>query len=181
MSRHFNNIMELYIIEDYKDIYPDLKGSMLTDELIKDCFQQYGLERPQVRRTPKGKPYADFCAGTDTPEAERKVHLSVSHSKNIFVCIIAENPVGIDVQHRTRASADKIAARYFTGEEKKYMDEHGEKGFFTLWARKEAYSKLTGKGLEEIMAGASVLNRKDVCFTDLQLEDGVWCSYCMGI
>jgi len=170
MSRHFNNVMELYIIENYKERYPDLKGSDLTNELIKDCLTEYGIQDPKVLRTAKGKPYV-----------ESDVHLSVSHSGDYFICIIADKPVGIDVQERKSNKASKIAERYFSDLEREYVEENGENGFFTVWTRKEAYSKMTGEGLAEIIRGTEVLDRDDVIFTDFHLGDGIWCSYCISI
>lgn len=181
MSRHFNNVMELYIIENYKDRYPELKGSSLTDMLIKDCLKECGVKKPQLLRTDKGKPYIERGSScTSENEKSQDLHLSVSHSGEYFLCIIADRPVGIDVQERKDSNAEKIANRYFTDLEKEYVKENGENGFFTVWTRKEAYSKLTGEGLAEIIRGTEVLEREDVVFTDFQLEDGVWCSYCIG-
>ena len=97
MSRHFNNVMEIYIIEKYKERYPQMKGSELTDVLIKDCLEEYGGQDPQILRTTKGKPYVELC---DT-------YLSVSHSGEYFLCIIAERPVGIDVQERKNSNSDR--------------------------------------------------------------------------
>ena len=171
MSRHFNNIMEVYIIEKYKELYPELSGRDLTDALIMGCLEAYGVQEPQVLRTPKGKPYIDLC----------KVHFSVSHSGELFAFIAADRPVGIDIQARKGSNADKIAERYFSDREKEYVKENGEAGFFTVWTRKEAYSKLTGEGIAEIIRGTEVLDREDVEFTDIRLEDGVWCSYCMSV
>ncbi|MBQ2845848.1 MAG: 4'-phosphopantetheinyl transferase superfamily protein, partial [Firmicutes bacterium] len=156
MSRHFNNVMEIYIIEKYKERYPQMKGSELTDALIKDCLEEYDVEDPQILRTPKGKPYVELC---DT-------YLSVSHSGEYFLCIIAERPVGIDVQERKNSNSDKIAERYFTEREKSFIRDNGENGFFTVWTRKEAYSKLTGEGIAEIIRGTEVIDREDVVFTD---------------
>ena len=167
MSRHFNNVMEIYIIEKYKERYPQMKGSELTDVLIKDCLEEYGVQDPQILRTPNGKPYVEI---SDT-------YLSVSHSGEYFLCIIAERPVGIDVQERKNSNSDKIAERYFTEREKSFIRDNGENGFFTVWTRKEAYSKLTGEGIAEIIRGTEVIGREDIVFTDFQLEDGVWCSY----
>ncbi|MBQ3610974.1 MAG: 4'-phosphopantetheinyl transferase superfamily protein [Firmicutes bacterium] len=146
-----------------------MKGSELTDVLIKDCLEEYGVQDPQILRTTKGKPYVELC---DT-------YLSVSHSGEYFLCIIAERPVGIDVQERKNSNSDKIAERYFTEREKSFIRDNGENGFFTVWTRKEAYSKLTGEGIAEIIRGTEVIGREDVVFTDFQLEDGVWCSYCI--
>lgn len=168
MARHFNNIMELYIIENYKEYFPDLKGRMLTDELIKECLDDYGVQTSQVLRTEKGKPYI-----------EDNIHLSVSHSGTYFVCVISELPVGIDIQEKRKSNIYKIAERYFTDKEREHIEEYGEEGFFMLWCRKEAYSKFTGNGIAEMMKGTDVLERDDVDFTDFLLEDGVYCSYCI--
>ena len=179
-SRHFNNAMELYILENYKEIYPELKNRSLTDKLIEDCLIEYRVKDFKLSRTAKGKPYIELCKKSETLEEGCKVHLSVSHSEGIFVCIIGDKPLGIDVQHRRKVSSAKIADKYFTETEREYIKKYGEDGFFKVWTRKEAYSKLTGKGLEVIMSGASVLDRDDVEFTDIQLEDGILCSYCVA-
>ena len=162
--------MEIYIIEDYKEKYQELKGRELTDKLIKDCLEEYGIENPIVHRTAKGKPYI-----------EGDVHFSVSHSGKYFVCVIADKNVGIDIQIQRKADTKKIAARYFTEEEIRLIEKGEEEAFFYIWARKEAYSKYTGKGLQEMMQGTPVLNREDVEFIDFQLEEGMWCSCCIEI
>lgn len=180
MSRHFNNVMEIYIIEKYKERYPQMKGSELTDALIKDCLEEYSVEDFHVMRTPKGKPYVELRRSSEAEFSQsEKLHLSVSHSGEYFLCIIADRLVGIDVQERKNRNSDKIAERYFTEREKSFIRDHGENGFFTVWTRKEAYSKLTGEGIAEIIRGTEVIDREDVIFTDFQLEDGVWCSYCI--
>lgn len=163
-------MMKLYIIENYKDMYSELSGSELTDKLVTDCMADYGIQNIDICRTSKGKPYT-----------EADVHFSVSHSGSYFVCIIADCPVGIDVQERRKAAVSKIAGRYFTESEQEYISAYDEDGFFRLWTRKEAYSKLTGDGLAELMRGTDVLCREDVDFTDFQIEDGVYCSYCVAV
>ena len=56
-------------------------------------------------------------------------------------------------------------------------DDSGSR-FFTLWTRKEAYSKYTGLGMEQIMKKEPVPDDREVLFTDLRLEDGCYCSIC---
>ena len=86
------------------------------------------------------------------------IYISASHSKNLFACLIGDRPLGIDLQHGRKLGAPE---------------------FFRLWARKEAFSKYTGRGLEDVMAGISVLNRMDVEFLDFQWEKDVYCSCCI--
>ena len=169
--RLFKRMIELYVVENYRESYPGLKGRPLTDALIKDCLLEAGFADVEILRTEKGKPYV---AG------ESVVSISVSHSGVYFVCAVADCPIGVDVQERRKANAESISRRYFSEKEQAYVKDVGEKGFFTIWTRKEAYSKLTGLGLEELMRGTAVLEREDVDFFDFQLEDGVYCSCCIG-
>ena len=105
--------------------------------------------------------------------------ISASHSGEYFVCAISDAPVGIDVQEEREGRLSRISKRYFSAEEQAYVKERGEAGFFSLWTRKEAYAKYTGRGLEEIMKGTSVLGREDVDFVDFQIEKGIYCSCCV--
>lgn len=165
--------MELYIIENYKEIYPEQRGSDLTDALIKQCLTDYGLKNPKIIRTNEGKPY------TDSKIDGRNIYFSVSHSAGYFVCVIDDVEIGIDVQAIRNVSAEKISNRYFTDKERDYMSHNGREGFFSLWTRKEAYSKLIGTGLREVIKGSEVVDRDDLLFIDMQLEKNVFCSICM--
>lgn len=168
MCRLFERIMKLYIYDNYKELFPELAGKELTDILIKKALEEYGVSVDMIYRTGKGKPYVD-----------EDVFFSVSHSGKHFVCLISEKPVGVDIQKERRADVVKISHRYFSIEERVYVDEAGSEGFFLLWTRKEAYCKYTGRGLEEILKGTSVLDREDVEFFDFQLEKGLYCSCCI--
>ncbi len=171
-------VMNLYLYENYKDVFPDARGSALTDLLILDALREYGVCAECVERTEKGKPYiAEHAAG-------RRLHISVSHSGTYFGCLLSEEdegPLGLDIQQARNTRFEKISSRYFTDEEQRYIEKTGRDGFFFLWVRKEAYCKYTGRGLAEILDGTSVLGRTDVDFTDFQLEKGIYCSCCRKI
>lgn len=163
--------MKLYIITNYKKRYPELNGSKLTDALIKTCIDKPDLE---ISRTVKGKPY---CEG---------MHFSVSHSMDVFACVFSDENIGLDIQHKRNVKAEKIAGRYFTDEELKLIEEeqHEHKEFFRLWTRKEAYCKYTGEGLSQILRKVDVINREDVYFIDLMIEDeqneeDCFCAICV--
>lgn len=180
LLRLFTRMMELYVIENYRESYPQRKGSHLTDALISDCLLEAGFGDMEILRTDKGKPYVKSKKDIWESSAEKQeIHISVTHSGVYFACAVADCPVGVDLQERRRANVEGISRRYFSEREQEYVKTFGEKGFFTIWTRKEAYSKLTGLGLEELMKGTEVLDRKDVDFFDFQLEDGVYCSCCI--
>jgi 4'-phosphopantetheinyl transferase len=160
--------MKLYYFENFKEMYPELKGSELTNQLILDALNEYGVEAADIKRTETGKPYVD-----------ENVHFSVSHSGDHFVCLVCDENVGVDIQLKKSANIDKLSRRYFSSDEIQYIEKYGEDGFFKLWARKEAYCKFTGNGLKDILSKVQVLERKDIEFIDFELEEGLYCSCCM--
>ncbi|MGI6765675.1 MAG: 4'-phosphopantetheinyl transferase family protein [Lentihominibacter sp.] len=161
--------MKLYIIENYKDMYGDLKGSELTDALIFYCLEDYRQGfRFEIFRTERGKPYL---------KGSEKLFLSVSHSENTFACIFSDTEVGLDIQYERGVAAQKITRRYFTAEEQLYIGEDMNK-FFRIWTRKEAYAKYMGNGLEAVINGTDVLNRDDVVFTEFMHEDLIHIAFC---
>lgn len=96
-------------------------------------------EIPEVGRTEKGKPYLIWHA-----EDHPFIGLSVTHSGDIWMCIMSEGNCGIDFQYVRSLDEQKVAERFFTEEEKKYMAGGG--GFYDVWVRREALGKYTGEG-----------------------------------
>ena len=162
--------MELYVIYDYKSRYPALSGHDLTDALIRDCL---GREDIVIERTEKGKP---FITGPDNGGC----FISVSHSEGTFALLVSDGNVGLDIQYPRKVDAGRIAARCFPEAEAAAVavDRTGEM-FYELWTCKEAYSKYTGIGLEQIMKKEAVSEPEDVRFLSFKLEDGCFCSICM--
>lgn len=173
-------MMELYVIDNHEDIYPGLSGSQLTDRLIMDCLTEHGIFGAEIGRSDNGKPYVFFSEESKELHGNCELpHISVSHSGKTFACLVADRPVGVDIQLEREASIDKIVKRYFSPAERAYVQAHGDAGFFVLWTRKEAYSKYIGTGLAEIVKGTEVLCRDDVAFSDFLLGDGMYCCCCM--
>ena len=173
--RKTNMKMILNIVTDYRDYFPELSGKELTDALIRKLS---GHDEIEIARTKEGKPYCK-----NMPETA-KLHFSVSHSENIFACIFSEENVGLDVQHRRNINRNRIAARYFTDEEKELVSRDANE-FFRIWTRKEAYAKFTGEGLKSVMSRDSVLKRTDVKFRDIRINNGsktgtCFCAVCVG-
>ena len=89
-----------------------------------------------ILREPMGKPYfKDF-----------DIKFSISHTANLWVCLMADHLVGVDVQQYRQVNGQAVAKRFFSEEEQAYIEVFGEEGFFDVWCRKEAYVKYTGKG-----------------------------------
>lgn len=155
--------------------------SKSTDEKIVE-LAKYHLSRLRmtldsedafrIGRLERGKPY--FSNMLD-------VHFSVSHSDDVFAFAIADAPVGIDVQKIKRRPDEeercrRIARRFFHPEEIAAMEgecEHfpdyrgGVSTFYKIWCGKEAYVKLSGKGIDGDFPKFSVIStQKDVWWAD---------------
>ena len=127
-----------------------------SHENLKTAVTKYLCEKKQktkgmtgeawnISRDKYGKPYL-----TDRPE----IHFSVSHSGSYWVCAVSDQPVGLDLQFRSRKGgtgngrhSDRIAERFFHPDENMYIQNAGD--FYDVWAAKESYVKYTGRGIGE--------------------------------
>lgn len=97
-----------------------------------------------------GKPYAKGL----------NVEFNISHSADMVVCVVDDNPVGVDIE-KIRPVDLNTAKRIFSEEEIRYifgcapdtkdynhyLNDAILQRFFELWTKKEAYGKLVGKGI----------------------------------
>lgn len=120
----------------------------------------------EILRTPKGKPYFQGIP----------IQFSLSHSGNIMVCAMGRNEVGIDVQHIRHARTIEVAQRFFSSEESDYVTQNGEKAFFELWARKEAFVKYIGEGISYGFQNFSLIRNGKLMD---RLEKPVYCQFQM--
>ncbi len=77
------------------------------------------------------------------------IHFNMSHSGHYVVCGFGSQPVGVDIQKMELPNL-KLARRFFAQSEADWLfslsTESQTRGFYDLWALKEAYMKYTGKG-----------------------------------
>lgn len=95
---------------------------------------------------PNGKPVARNC------------FVSISHSgDHVAVCRNDNAPVGIDIEKMTERDFGKVATRFFRGKElEKFNENPTAEVFYEIWTRKEAYSKILGTGVQEVVKGFDV-------------------------
>lgn len=79
-------------------------------------------------------------------------YFNLSHSGDYVVCALSEREVGIDLQEHRGAAFERVAQRYFSSAEVFALMHAQDRAafFFRLWARKEAYGKLSGRGIMEV-------------------------------
>lgn len=114
----------------------------------------FGIEDYNISYTKNGKPQLSFC------------HFSLAHSKDTAVCVISNEPVGVDIEF-LRLVKRRESYRFFTPNECRYVnDAQGDisKKFFEIWTKKEAYVKLLGTKLID-SADVDVTEISNVDFT----------------
>lgn len=88
---------------------------------------------------------------------------NISHSSGLAVCALGNGRrVGIDLEALPiTAGKDMIVEKFFSREEKREYAAGGgtDKAFITVWTRKEAYGKYTGKGLDEELPAKKELDK----------------------
>ncbi len=116
-------------------------------------------ENCPLERTEKGKPY--FPVRSD-------IHFSISHSQDQWACVIADQPVGLDIQYHKKGRLDHIPSRFFHPQEATWLENLTEtpalwrRAFFDIWAAKESYVKWTGQGIDREFSHFSVVDEKGI-------------------
>lgn len=100
-----------------------------------------------ITLTGKGKPILK------TGPSDRNLDFSLSHCPGMVACALAQRPLGVDVENRSRRVNLKVADRFFSASENRLIRNAGpdtdarNEIFLKIWTLKEAYVKAMGKGL----------------------------------
>ncbi len=108
--------------------------------LRQGLHELFGIdEAPEFAFGEHGKPYL-----TGHPD----IYFSLSHCREAAACIVATEPVGIDVES-LRSFSPALLERTMNEAETATILAASEprRAFIRLWTQKEAYLKLTGTGL----------------------------------
>lgn len=168
----------IYIYEgDFSS--PEFRENLITEAVASYCTaHSIGCDDMSIVRSEKGKPY--ICG------AERDVYCNVSHSGNMWICIVGEAECGIDLQLVKDCKYEQISRRYFSKAEQDYIAKYGISGFFRLWVRREAFGKYTGEGFYGekpplVDENGRLCDRMaDGWLKDLPIADDIICTYCTG-
>ena len=118
--------------------------------MLRELLERRGLSHPfRVIRNEHGKPFL-----ADHPE----VHFNLSHCQSGIAVVVADEPVGIDIEGYRRIS-DSLVRYTMNEEERRIIAESDDptRTFTEFWTKKEAVVKLRGasitKGLHELLNG----------------------------
>ena len=108
--------------------------------LAEGLKKEYGItETPVFDYTPEGKPFI---------ASHPDIHFSLSHSKNVALCAISDQPIGADVETYRNISPSLV--NYTMNESEQELinaSSNRTMQFLHFWTRKEALLKLTGEGI----------------------------------
>lgn len=146
----------------------DFSVKRYTVKSLLEILQDKPPEAFAYRYGEEGKPYF----------RNLPFYFNLSHSGEYVLCVIATEEIGADIQqyrsgnheidsvrgerdyhgqddfHRKSVYMGRLAGRFFSERECAALEQAGgerERLFYRLWARKEAYGKLTGKGVAGIL------------------------------
>lgn len=115
-------------------------GHDVAYQLLRRLYEENtGKNMPPISTSPTGKPYF----------SGESLHFSISHTKDHAFCCLSDTNVGIDAEPMDREVAERLAKKCLSASEFEIYQSSDNPAdtFLRLWVLKEAYAKLTGKGL----------------------------------
>lgn len=148
---------------------PQARAESLFGELI--------VRREICKRFGKEAAVSDFCIGEyGKPyfSGDESFGFSVSHSWGTVLAAVSDGNVGADIERCDRCS-DRLIQKCCTPEEREYLEAVPDKSreFMRLWTRKEALSKLDGRGIAMGFGSVCVLSDERIFTSE---RDGFFLS-----
>ena len=102
------------------------------------------------------------------------IHFNISHCKQAVACVVANHPVGIDIESRGRYSA-AVSSNVLNAVELATLHRADDidAAFTALWTKKEALLKLLGSGVSHEMKDV-LLEHKDKKITTTECDGYVY-------
>jgi len=153
----FNMLLSLVSPEKQERIkkfhfFRDARNCLLGDVLSRvEISRATGLSNEQLE-------FSVNCFGKPFLVSSPNVNFNISHAGDYVACVVADKPVGIDIEVMKPIEL-KIAERFFTSDEFAYIMA-GDKTlrFYEIWTKKESYIKWEGKGLHKPLTSFSVFD-----------------------
>lgn len=94
------------------------------------------------------------------PLADNGVHFNISHSGEYVMFVMAENPVGCDIEEMREVDTLKMGKFVFSESEMCEIENANNKKdkFFEFWTKKESLLKCMGEGFHKSAKSVNVIN-----------------------
>ena len=150
-----------YLTKPERDHYNSLaspqqrRENLISRIAVKDAVRSYLADADGTMMYPiefscvhddQGRPFLQGYGA-----AARRVenlHISLSHKGTAAAAIVADRPVGIDLEKIEEKSTDFTHAAFTERERQLMADRGGDDGVIGAWVAKEAYAKMGGEGLQ---------------------------------
>ena len=109
--------------------------SICGDLCLLKATETLNVDYTNIKYNTHGKPYFEG----------NPIYFSISHKGTKAVCVTSNKPIGVDLE-TIKPFNKKVAERICTESELSIIGNDEER-FATVWAVKEAYSKLDGRGI----------------------------------
>lgn len=148
--------------------------------LLRKALLNEGISDAEIEQLPGGKPYL---------KNHEDVFFSLSHSGTSVMCVIADVPVGCDIEEIRKPPAAVVKRLFSAREQNVFLGLENDaqaEYFYTLWTARESYLKMTGEGLRgmkndlsiSLPLGCQSLRASMVTFFEVQCEGAYKAAVC---
>lgn len=133
--------LDIFSFKNPTDTLLSASGKVLCFKL----FDKYNLDANLIRFSSSKRLHVLYKGGCN-------LYLSISHSKNITIVALSDNPIGIDLQYTAVIHEDSINMIYSHQVANAILiNENWNRHFHQQWTRTEALYKVSGKYITDIL------------------------------
>lgn len=151
---------------DAKKYEEDRRSSLAGYILLyRGAYELYKKRQFNITFNEYGKPLCDFC------------FFSISHSDGHVVCVLSDEPVGVDIQKLSNIKP-REKYKFFNEKENCYVNQNSDllsKKFIEIFTKKEAAVKMSGLSISHAALVDTFSN--EFCF-ETQETDGFIITVC---
>jgi 4'-phosphopantetheinyl transferase len=164
---------EREILETHR--HPKRRLAWLGGRLAaKDASRRWpNCHDPEILREETGKPILT---------GRKDLHLTIAHSGEYAVALVGKRPLGVDLEH-FEDRPDSLARTFFSTNEQEWVGQDPSlrsRRCDQVWTRKEAVSKLLGKGGQLLFSGLAVLDEESPWHLETSATEGYTISLALG-
>ncbi len=110
------------------------------------------------------------------------LYFNLSHSGDFVLCTVSKQEIGADIQKIGKSEVMRTAERFFAEGELVALQtcrsaKERTELFYRLWSKKEAYGKLTGKGIAEAIS-ENMQCKTEVEWLTFEVPEGYAAAVC---